>query len=128
MPPRIRTVQQNLQRANLILVALQIFPELLRGIPNALRIRRRKLKQLVLGDLYRPDGTYAYAGGWNWRAVIATVIGCAFAWIGLVVPSLRPLYDYAWFVGFFAAGAAHVALARRSASTIPAGAAQRVES
>ena len=26
--------------------------------------------------------------------------GCAAAWIGLIVPVLRPLYDYAWFVGF----------------------------
>jgi cytosine/uracil/thiamine/allantoin permease len=29
------------------------------------------------------------------------------------VPALKPLYDYAWFVGFFVAGAAHFALARR---------------
>src|SRR6058998_543777 len=43
-------------------------------------------KQLVLGDLYRTEGTYTYSGGWNWRAVIATLIGCTFAWIGLVVP------------------------------------------
>ena len=26
-------------------------------------------KQLVLGDLYRKEGTYTFAGGWNWRAV-----------------------------------------------------------
>src|SRR5436190_143650 len=26
-------------------------------------------KQLALGDLYRVEGTYTYAGGWNWRAV-----------------------------------------------------------
>ena len=64
-------------------------------------------KQLVLGDLYRSEGTYTYAGGWNWRAVIATLIGCALAWIGLVVPALRPMYDYAWFVGFGAAALAH---------------------
>ena len=38
--------------------------------------------------------------GWNWRAVLATLIGCAIAWIGLFVPRLRVLYDYAWFVGF----------------------------
>jgi NCS1 family nucleobase:cation symporter-1 len=63
--------------------------------------------QLVLGDLYRTEGAYKYGGGWNWRAVIATAIGCALAWIGLVVPALRPLYDYAWFVGFGAAALAH---------------------
>ncbi|MGC2236126.1 MAG: NCS1 family nucleobase:cation symporter-1 [Pyrinomonadaceae bacterium] len=57
-------------------------------------------KNLSLGDLYRTKGTYRYQGGWNWRAVIATLLGCFFAWIGLIIPILRPLYDYAWFVGF----------------------------
>ena len=56
-------------------------------------------KELALADLYLPEGRYAYARGWNWRAVAATLVGCALAWIGLVVPMLRPLYDYAWFVG-----------------------------
>jgi len=67
-------------------------------------------KRLELGDLYRTRGVYTYAGGWNWRAVIATLIGCALAWIGLVVPPLRPLYDYAWFVGFGAAAVTHLLL------------------
>ena len=38
--------------------------------------------------------------GWNWRAVAATLVGCTLAWIGVFVPKLKPLYDYAWFVGF----------------------------
>jgi len=67
-------------------------------------------KQLALGDLYRPDGVYRYTAGWNWRAVFATLLGCVAAWIGLVVPSLRPLYDYAWFVGFGVAAITHLAL------------------
>lgn len=57
-------------------------------------VRKRNLN---LGDLYRSDGEYK---GWNWPAVIATLLGCFFAWIGLVVEPLKPLYDYAWFVGF----------------------------
>ncbi len=48
------------------------------------------------------------------RAIAATAIGCFFAWGGLVIPALKPLFDYAWFVGFFVAGAAHLALAPRS--------------
>ena len=64
-------------------------------------------KHLILADLYRTGGAYSYAGGWNWRAVIATILGCGFAWIGLVVPALRPLYDYAWFVGFGISAAVH---------------------
>ena len=64
-------------------------------------------KQLILPDLYRPQGAYTYNGGWNWRAVVATLAGCTLAWIGLVVPALRPLYDYAWFVGFGTAAVVH---------------------
>ena len=67
-------------------------------------------KRLELGDLYRTTGTYKYFGGWNWRAVIATLLGCTLAWIGLVVPPLRPLYDYAWFVGFGTAAIVHLVL------------------
>jgi NCS1 family nucleobase:cation symporter-1 len=67
-------------------------------------------RRLVLGDLYRTHGAYSYAGGWNWRAVVATLAGCGLAWIGLLVPALRTLYDYAWFVGFGTAGVLHLAL------------------
>jgi NCS1 family nucleobase:cation symporter-1 len=65
---------------------------------------------LALADLYRTRGAYTYAAGWNWRAVVATLLGCAFAWIGLVVPTLRPLYDYAWFIGFGTAFVVHLVL------------------
>ena len=71
-------------------------------------------RRLVLGDLYRTEGAYTYANGWNWRAAAATVLGCGLAWIGLVVPALRPLYDYAWFVGFAASMATYVVLMRAS--------------
>jgi NCS1 family nucleobase:cation symporter-1 len=50
-------------------------------------------------------------------AVIATLVGCALAWCGLVVPPLRPLYDYAWFVGFLSAGSLYLALMRGSRPT-----------
>ena len=71
-------------------------------------------QRLVLGDLYRTQGVYTYARGWNWRAVAATLVGCALAWVGLVVPALRPLYDYAWFVGFGASAATHFVLMKLS--------------
>jgi NCS1 family nucleobase:cation symporter-1 len=67
-------------------------------------------KRLALGDLYRRDGAYTYSGGWNWRAVVATLLGCTLAWIGLVIPALRPLYAYAWFVGFGTAAIAYLLL------------------
>lgn len=64
-------------------------------------------KDLNLGDLYRSGGIYKYLGGRNWRAVFATLLGCFFAWIGLIIPVFRPLYDYAWFVGFGVAFVVH---------------------
>jgi NCS1 family nucleobase:cation symporter-1 len=67
-------------------------------------VRRRELH---LEDLYLADGEYR---GWNWKAIGATALGCALAWIGLIMPMFKPLYDYAWFVGFFAAGGAYAAL------------------
>jgi nucleobase:cation symporter-1, NCS1 family len=51
--------------------------------------------QLMVDDLYRRDGIYAYTNGVNGRAVIALVVGIAVALLGLIVPSLRLLYDYA---------------------------------
>ena len=68
-------------------------------------LRRRELQ---LEDLYLHDGIY---GGWNWRAIAATAVGCALAWGGLIVPALKPLYDYAWFVGFGVSAGVLLALA-----------------
>ncbi|HEY6050121.1 MAG TPA: hypothetical protein VIZ58_02665, partial [Thermoanaerobaculia bacterium] len=41
---------------------------------------------------------------WNWKAVVATLVGCFLAWGGFLFPVLKPLYAYGWFVGFFASG------------------------
>jgi NCS1 family nucleobase:cation symporter-1 len=75
----------------------------------------RKTK-LVLADLYRRDGEYANAktSGVSWAAVGSTLFGCALAWVGLVVPPLRPVYDYAWFAGAFGAGGLYLLLKRGS--------------
>ncbi len=60
-------------------------------------IRRRNLS---LHDLYLRGGIYEYSGGVNWKAVLALAVGAGTAFVGLLVPGLRPLYDYSWFVGF----------------------------
>ncbi len=60
-------------------------------------VRRRNL---ALTDLYLEAGEYRYINGWNWKAVVATLVGCLSAWIGAFVPALSILYQYAWFVGF----------------------------
>ena len=69
-------------------------------------VRKRTLD---LRALYLKDGIY---GGWNLAAVVATFAGCFLAWGGLVIPPLRPFHDYAWFVGFFAAGGLYALLMR----------------
>ena len=71
-------------------------------------------KELKLADLYRENGAYRYAGGWNWRAVVATIAGCFFAWIGLRVQPLHILFDYGWFVGFGVAFVLHLVLMKVS--------------
>jgi len=57
-------------------------------------------KILMPADLYRRGGQYEYSRGFNWHAIAALAAGAAVAFVGLVVPPLRVLYNYAWFVGF----------------------------
>src|SRR5438046_2712425 len=68
--------------------------------------------ELKVEDLYLRHGAYEYKGGVNTRAMVALAAGIAVALVGLVVPSARWLYDYAWFVGFFVAGAVYLTLMR----------------
>jgi NCS1 family nucleobase:cation symporter-1 len=68
--------------------------------------------ELDVNSLYHFEGAYHYSRGINPRAIVALVIGVAFALAGLVVKPLHFLYDYAWFVGFFTAGFIYVALMR----------------
>lgn len=70
-------------------------------------------KRLAVDDLYLRGGQYEYASGFNWRAIGALVFGSAVALMGLVVPSVRVLYDYSWFVGFVVAFAAYWGLMDR---------------
>ncbi|HLW99393.1 MAG TPA: NCS1 family nucleobase:cation symporter-1 [Candidatus Acidoferrales bacterium] len=68
--------------------------------------------ELDVDALYSSLGPYQYSGGINWRAVLALGAGVVLALTGLIFPPLRPLYDYAWFVGFFVAGAVYLGLMR----------------
>jgi NCS1 family nucleobase:cation symporter-1 len=61
-------------------------------------VRRKTI--LVPEDLYRRGGIYEFSSGVNWRAILALLAGAAVAFVGLVYKPLRPVYDYAWFVGF----------------------------
>jgi NCS1 family nucleobase:cation symporter-1 len=68
--------------------------------------------RLDIASLYHRGGPYEYSQGFNPRAIAALVVGVVVALCGLVIPSLRFLYDYAWFVGFFLSSAIYVALMR----------------
>jgi NCS1 family nucleobase:cation symporter-1 len=76
-----------------------------------------RCRHLDVEDLYRRGGVYEYKHGFNGKAIVALVIGVAVALMGLAIPDLRWLYDYAWFVGLFVAGAVYVLLMRRQPVT-----------
>jgi nucleobase:cation symporter-1, NCS1 family len=69
-------------------------------------------RQLAVEDLYRRGGAYEYRHGFNALAIVALAVGVAVALVGLVVPALHWLYDYAWFAGFFISGGLYCLLMR----------------
>jgi nucleobase:cation symporter-1, NCS1 family len=93
---------------------------------------------LRLGDLYRPNGEYRYAGGFNWRGLVSLILGGVLAVGGAytapgtqgpfpakgLIPFLyQPVtfYDYSWIVGLVVAFLAYLALS----ALFPAGATRR---
>jgi NCS1 family nucleobase:cation symporter-1 len=76
---------------------------------------------LQVEELYLRGRSYEYSGGVNYRSLWALGAGVAVALIGLAFPSLRWLYDYAWFVGFLVAGATYYALMAGQESLLQAG-------
>jgi nucleobase:cation symporter-1, NCS1 family len=82
--------------------------------------------RLDVEALYERRGEYEFRNGINPRAVIALAAGVLVALIGLVVPALRWLYDYAWFVGFAVASGVYYFAMRRHAEQRIAAAPARV--
>src|SRR5229473_377619 len=72
-------------------------------------------KVLIVEDLYQRNGRYEYSRGFNWTAIFALAAGAGVAFIGLVFPPLRVLYNYAWFVGFLVSFLFYFALMNRVA-------------
>ncbi|HWZ98198.1 MAG TPA: NCS1 family nucleobase:cation symporter-1 [Candidatus Dormibacteraeota bacterium] len=73
-------------------------------------------RSLNLEALYKRGGNYEYSNGFNFRALTALVLGVAVALVGLLLPSLRWLYDYAWFVGFLISACAYCVLMGKAPS------------
>jgi NCS1 family nucleobase:cation symporter-1 len=67
-------------------------------------------KRLSVQDLYLRGGQYEYSRGFNWQAIAALAAGATTAFIGLALPALRVLYNYAWFVGFAVSFLAYLGL------------------
>jgi NCS1 family nucleobase:cation symporter-1 len=72
-------------------------------------VRRRTLH---VDELYQRGGRYEYRNGVNPAALISLGLGIAAALLGLAIPSLRWLYDYAWFVGFAVSAGSYLVLMR----------------
>jgi len=73
-------------------------------------------KHLAVNDLYCRNGQYEYSSGFHWQAIAALAAGAAVAFVGLVAPPLRILYNYAWFVGFAVSFILYLLLARSAAT------------
>ncbi len=84
-------------------------------------IVRKKI--LNVPDLYKMKGEYTYLGGFNIKGIVALFFGIAGALIGLLIPTLHFLYDYAWFVGFGISFLLYIVLAKldRQDSSAPPG-------
>jgi NCS1 family nucleobase:cation symporter-1 len=67
---------------------------------------------LTVDALYRRGGIYEYRQGVIYRVMFALVSGIVVALVGLVIPSLRWLYDHAWFTGFFSSAGVYCILMR----------------
>ncbi|MFL6353007.1 MAG: NCS1 family nucleobase:cation symporter-1 [Bryobacteraceae bacterium] len=80
-------------------------------ITDYIVLRRRKLD---VNGLYSVTGPYAYVNGVNWCAVQSLAAGVVVPLCGLVLPPLRWLYDYAWFIGFGISGVFYYACMRRN--------------
>ena len=67
-------------------------------------------RHLEVAELYKRNGLYEYSKGFNSRAILALMVGVFFSLIGLWVPRVHFLYNYAWFVGFFSSAAVYLML------------------
>ncbi len=72
-------------------------------------------RHLEVAELYKRNGLYTYSEGFNPKAIVALVVGVFCALIGVFVPAVHFLYDYAWFVGFFLSAGVYIVLMRGAA-------------
>ncbi len=80
--------------------------------------------EMNVEELFRKDGEYSYANGWNWRALLALALAVlpnvpGFLHEAGAVASVPAIFDqiyvYAWFVGFLIGGGVYYGLSPKSA-------------
>ena len=76
-------------------------------------------KNLSTQALYQRGSLYEYTHGVNWRAVLSLAAGAGVAFVGLFVPQLKVLYNYAWFVGFAVSFLAYFFLMMNRVEPVP---------
>jgi NCS1 family nucleobase:cation symporter-1 len=77
---------------------------------------------LDLVDLYREDGSYAYQGGVNRRAMVALAAGIAVALAGKLIAPLVFLFNGAWFSAAAVSFVVYALLMRSHRRELPRGA------
>jgi NCS1 family nucleobase:cation symporter-1 len=78
-------------------------------LADYLVVRRGRLD---VRGLYDEHGIYRYTNGVNPRALVALALGIAVALLGLASPSLKFLFDGAWFSATLVSFASYAALMR----------------
>ncbi len=69
--------------------------------------------KLNLVDLYRSNGEYRYADGFNHKALVALLAGIAVVMVGYFVPAASFLFQGAWFTGFVVSAGMYYGLMRK---------------
>jgi NCS1 family nucleobase:cation symporter-1 len=87
--------------------------------------------ELDLAGLYREGGPYWFRAGWNWRSLVATLVGAVLAVGGAYtapgsdgpfpadgfIPFLKPVYDYSWVAGLVGGFVVYLALSLPTRAT-----------
>jgi len=74
--------------------------------------------EVDLEELYKTNGIFRYANGFNIAALIALLTGVAVALIGYFVPALEALYTLSWFSGFIVSFVLYSILMRKHVNQI----------
>lgn len=78
-------------------------------------VRKRRL---ALSELYKSDGRYSYASGFNMKSIYALLIGIVIPVLGLFIPALSFLWQNAWTFGLIISGCVYGYLMRQSPSML----------